>query len=429
MDLINYALNKNAGSGGGTSTANLAKVATTGNYTDLKDAPLKEDTLFPNNKLKAYTIDRALNVNNGLTLIDNTGTGKDSAFFTIENMSSGESISLGKTDLKEIKEKINSLSTVAITGSYSDLQDTCFQSGFGTSAISQKDTSDCPQSGAAFGKYSFAGISCQTGGVTWTAFDSDELSRFRISYDGENVLFTRAGDSNIEDIKPPIKFTFNYLEESGDYSSIENIITSVKRVQSSVSACAQWQVTLLNPLVIAVGNDDYGYEYEKPEAFSLTPFLTLEQGTFSSESSGSNSIAVGNGTIATGPSQFVCGSYNEAKEDARFIVGGGTSEDNKKNILETDSQGNLKITGDLTAVVEKEEVTLSSLLSKIKNINPLEQNVTVSYQGNSIDMGTLQSFCETVFVSMRDIYSQLQAINEKLGISTTSNTSENTTIN
>jgi hypothetical protein len=428
MDLINYALNKNAGGDGGTSTANLAKVATTGNYTDLKNAPLKEDTLYPNNKLKAYTIDRALNVNNGLTLIDNTGTGKDSAFFTIENMSSGESISLGKTDLKDIKEKVSSLSTVAITGNYGDLQDTCFQSGFGTSAIFQKDTSDYPQSGAAYGNYSFAGISCQTGDMTWTAFDSDELSRFRISYDGENVLFTRAGDSHIEDIKPPIKFTFNYSDETGDSNSVENIITLVKRVQSSVSGCVQWQVTLLNPLVIAVGNDDYGYEYEKPEAFSLTPFLTLEQGTLSSESSGFKSIAVGNGTVATGSSQLVCGSYNEAKEDAYFIVGGGT-EDNKKNILEIDSQGNLKITGDLTAVVEKEEVTLSSLLSKIKNMNPLEQNITVSFQGNSIEVGTLQSFCESVFASMNDIYSQLRAINEKLGITTTSSTSENTTTN
>ena len=428
MDLINYALNKNAGGDGGTSTANLAKVATTGNYTDLKNAPLKEDTLYPNNKLKAYTIDRALNVNNGLTLIDNTGTGKDSAFFTIENMSSGESISLGKTDLKDIKEKVSSLSTVAITGNYGDLQDTCFQSGFGTSAISQKDTSDYPQSGAAYGKYSFAGIACQTGNMIWTAFDSDELSRFRISYDGENVLFTRAGDSNIEDIKPPIKFTFNYSDETGDSNSVENIITSVKRVQSSVSGCVQWQVTLLNPLVIAVGNDDYGYEYEKPEAFSLTPFLTLEQGTLSSESSGFKSIAVGDGTVATGSSQLVCGSYNEAKEDVRFIVGGG-SETYRKNILEADSQGNLKITGDLTAVVEKEEVTLSSLLSKIKNMNLLEQNITVSDQGNSIDIGTLQSFCESVFANMNDIYSQLRAINEKLGITTTSSTSENTTTN
>lgn len=65
--------------------------------------------------------------------------------------------------------------------------------------------------------------------------------------------------------------------------------------------------------------------------------------------SGSYSHAGGKGTIADATAQTSIGTYNEADETALFLVGCGTSDSDRKNALRLDNEGNLHVSGNITA--------------------------------------------------------------------------------
>ena len=49
------------------------------------------------------------------------------------------------------------------------------------------------------------------------------------------------------------------------------------------------------------------------------------------------------GTIASGEAQTAIGKYNVSNSNYAFIIGGGTSDTNRKTILAVDWQGNIHI--------------------------------------------------------------------------------------
>lgn len=78
-------------------------------------------------------------------------------------------------------------------------------------------------------------------------------------------------------------------------------------------------------------------------------YATQTSGTWS-HSEGFMTRAIGNGshsegyyTHATGQWQHVMGKYNLANDDSAFIIGNGTSEDDRKNVFEIDWEGRVKI--------------------------------------------------------------------------------------
>lgn len=72
--------------------------------------------------------------------------------------------------------------------------------------------------------------------------------------------------------------------------------------------------------------------------------------------------AEGLGNIASCEAQHVQGKYNEAKDDLAFIIGGGSSGSDRKNIVEIDWNGNAKFAGDIMSN-EKKLATEDSLAS------------------------------------------------------------------
>lgn len=90
------------------------------------------------------------------------------------------------------------------------------------------------------------------------------------------------------------------------------------------------------------------------------------------EASGKNSSASGEGIIARGDNQNVQGKYNVADDENEYaqIVGGGTSDDDRKNISTLDWDGNAVYAGDVKATEEDGEQV--SLLDVPKTYAPLD---------------------------------------------------------
>lgn len=89
------------------------------------------------------------------------------------------------------------------------------------------------------------------------------------------------------------------------------------------------------------------------------------------EASGVCSFAGGYNTIAKGENQTVVGKYNEKDTNDKyaFIVGGGTSDNDRKNLMSVDWNGNVKYKGSIIANndVELENgISLSALDNHIK---------------------------------------------------------------
>ena len=81
------------------------------------------------------------------------------------------------------------------------------------------------------------------------------------------------------------------------------------------------------------------------------------------KASGGYSHAEGNSTKASGYAQHVQGKYNVIDENNKYahIVGGGTSENKRKNIHTLDWDGNAEYAGDVAATVNGEKVSMSTL--------------------------------------------------------------------
>lgn len=89
------------------------------------------------------------------------------------------------------------------------------------------------------------------------------------------------------------------------------------------------------------------------------------------EASGVCSFAGGDNTVAKGKNQTVVGKYNEKDTDDKyaFVVGGGTSDNDRNNLMTVDWDGNVKYKGSIIANnnVELENgISLSGLDSHIK---------------------------------------------------------------
>ena len=84
---------------------------------------------------------------------------------------------------------------------------------------------------------------------------------------------------------------------------------------------------------------------------------------FLTEALGTISHVEGKQTIAKGDCQHVQGKYNVIDESRKYahIVGGGTSENKRKNIHTLDWDGNAEYAGDVSATVNGKKVSISTL--------------------------------------------------------------------
>ena len=83
-----------------------------------------------------------------------------------------------------------------------------------------------------------------------------------------------------------------------------------------------------------------------------------------------NSHAEGNYTQTTGANQHVQGSFNDITDTTSYahIVGGGTSENNRRNIHTLDWEGNAWFAGDITFKYNGKTYNLGQVLESLANI-------------------------------------------------------------
>lgn len=95
----------------------------------------------------------------------------------------------------------------------------------------------------------------------------------------------------------------------------------------------------------------------------------------SCETKGEKSVAFGDNTISSGDSQYVHGKYNVEDTENKYahIVGGGTSEEQRKNIHTLDWEGNAVFAGEVTngngaTLNGIESTTKTSVVSNIESL-------------------------------------------------------------
>ena len=92
----------------------------------------------------------------------------------------------------------------------------------------------------------------------------------------------------------------------------------------------------------------------KCEKTVASPFYSF--GIDSALNGGSNSFAMGLGTIAPYDNQFAVGKYNDDTEDAVFMVGYGFSDSGRYNVFEVDQYGNVDIRAGATYKIDGEKI-------------------------------------------------------------------------
>lgn len=83
----------------------------------------------------------------------------------------------------------------------------------------------------------------------------------------------------------------------------------------------------------------------------------------------------GGGNILHGDAQFVAGQYNAEDTSKAFILGGGTSDTDRKNIHMVDWAGNAYYAGDIT---NGAGVSLNSLKSAVDNLSDIAAGGTIA---------------------------------------------------
>lgn len=123
--------------------------------------------------------------------------------------------------------------------------------------------------------------------------------------------------------------------------------------------------TTIGKRSVALGeNVEASGKYSHVEGFGTTASgnCSHTEGN-NTKASGGYSHAEGNSTKASGYAQHVQGKYNVIDENNKYahIVGGGTSENKRKNIHTLDWDGNAEYAGDVAATVNGEKVSMSTL--------------------------------------------------------------------
>lgn len=107
------------------------------------------------------------------------------------------------------------------------------------------------------------------------------------------------------------KYIFTFSQTLGDWSSFINIVDGITDTNKRITATVQCLTHS------AAGN------------YSLISGVNCQ-----TTSEASCAHAFGQGLIANSPTQTVIGSYNQKNSDAKFIVGGGTSDNMRTNLFE-----------------------------------------------------------------------------------------------
>lgn len=112
------------------------------------------------------------------------------------------------------------------------------------------------------------------------------------------------------------KYIFTFSQTLGDWSSFINIVDGITDTNKHITATVHCLTHS------AAGN------------YSLISGVNCQ-----TTSEASYAHAFGQGLIANSPAQTVIGSYNQENSDAKFIIGGGTSNSIRTNLLEVYSNG------------------------------------------------------------------------------------------
>ena len=99
-----------------------------------------------------------------------------------------------------------------------------------------------------------------------------------------------------------------------------------------------------------------------------------------SEASGENAFAHGEKVYAYGKNQTVFGQYNKEDPDALFIVGGGESEGNRKNLFTVKKDGSITGLNTSNALTK----TVSGEAIAITDASPIEHEMGVKVRGKNL---------------------------------------------
>ena len=207
---------------------------------------------------------------------------------------------------------------------------------------------------------------------------TDDISMFKSNIlsisettDSENNTFYKLkideSKINFDDYEYNVVFIFDTSKENIISSYAEGYVTISNGMYSHAEGCS----------TIASGNDSHAegvYTIANGESSHAEGCLTTASGGashaegYSTTASGGASHAEGYLTIASSDYQHVQGKYNvnDSTNTYAHIVGGGTSNSNRKNIHTLDWNGNAVFSGDVTAT-DSNGNTVSLLNSTINS--------------------------------------------------------------
>lgn len=144
--------------------------------------------------------------------------------------------------------------------------------------------------------------------------------------------------------------------------------------------------------------------------------------------SGRNSHAEGNSTTASGENQHVAGKYNIANTSSARITGWGTNNSAKKNIEQLDTDGTLRLTGNVYVKCENDSSAGNILLgiansgrddTNNKHYIKLTNNLIIQWGSANIKSGTAISF-PTSFTNKPTVICTREGSQSQQGLNITS---------
>ena len=164
----------------------------------------------------------------------------------------------------------------------------------------------------------------------------------------------------------------------------ENIVVSTDQVFDKEFPTLEEINGKLTPSQTEIGEDQETinkYVRDKLNNISdKTPFIQNQNNGIQGQggtAGGSNSFAIGNGTITSNLNEVALGKYNKSEDDTIFSVGIGTDNQNRKNAFEIRENGDIYFGDNINLVNLLNE--LSNIFIKVSNPDDEEVQGIISY--------------------------------------------------
>ena len=117
-------------------------------------------------------------------------------------------------------------------------------------------------------------------------------------------------------------------------------------------------------------------------------------------------IGIGRGLISSSPYQHIGGMYNEEDPNAAYILGGGFSDDNRRNLLTVDGNGNVKA----NSFNASDDIVYNggkSLTQQMTNNTTNIQTNTINIKNNSTNIQATQASLANLITNFNNLTTNL----------------------